>query len=299
MAQGYLEKNIEYFTPPYLYKKDGSGSLAARPKIDSAPDTNGYARPIEILSAQAGSIDKVGLVRLGAPTHGDDQGQRYVPLAFTASGSVLRATAPANPNIAPPGYYMLFITDSNGVPSVAKIVKLDPALNLDQTGTTRSDYDGDGDADIAVWRPSTGQWFIRGISTTTYGVSTDKPVPADYDGNGTTDIAVWRPSTGQWYVRQQTPVVWGVAGDVPVPADYDGNGTTDIAVWRPSTGRWYVRGVSTTTYGVSTDKPVPADYDGNGTTDIAVWRPSTGQWYVRGSASVTYGRNSDVPLTGQ
>ena len=161
-GRGYLEKNVEYFSPPYLFKSDGSGDLASRPVIDAAPSARGYGQPFEIASAQAGSIAKVGLIHLGAPTHGDDQGQRYVPLAFTRSGSVLTATTPAAASIAPPGYYMLFITDSAGVPSVAKIVKLDPKRNLPQAGI-RSDYDGDGDADIAVWRPSTAKWYVRGV----------------------------------------------------------------------------------------------------------------------------------------
>src|SRR5215210_4825409 len=59
--------------------------------------------------------------------------------------------------------------------------------------------------------------------------------------NGSTDMAIWRPSTGVWYVRNQTPVQWGLPGDIPVPGDYDGNGTTDLAVWRPLNGVWYVR----------------------------------------------------------
>ena len=80
MTKGYLEKNVEYFSPPYLFKTDGSGDLATRPEIDTAPAASGYGQPFEIVSAQAGSIAKVGLIRLGAPTHGDDQGQRYVPL---------------------------------------------------------------------------------------------------------------------------------------------------------------------------------------------------------------------------
>ena len=124
-AKGYLEKNVEYFEPPYLFKTDGSGQHADRPVIDSAPAVAGYGQGFPIASAQAGTIAKVGLVRLGAPTHSEDQGQRYVPLSFNASGTTITATSPANSNIAPAGYYMLFVTDTAGVPSVAKIIKLE------------------------------------------------------------------------------------------------------------------------------------------------------------------------------
>ena len=124
-TKGYLEKNIEYFEPPYLFRNDGSGQRATRPVIQSAPATAGYAQDLAIASAQAGTIAKVGLVRLGAPTHSEDQGQRYVPLSFSTSGTTISATSPATSNIAPAGYYMLFITDTAGVPSVAKIVKLE------------------------------------------------------------------------------------------------------------------------------------------------------------------------------
>jgi hypothetical protein len=123
-SKGYLEKNIEYFQPPYLFKTDGSGQPADRPVIDSAPKTAGYGQNLAITSAQAGSIAKVGLVRLGAPTHSEDQGQRYVPLSFSTLGTTITAVSPDTSNIAPAGYYMLFITDSAGVPSVAKIIQL-------------------------------------------------------------------------------------------------------------------------------------------------------------------------------
>ena len=129
MKYGYLEKNIEYFTPPYLYKKDGSGELAARPAIASAPAAVAINTNFTVTSAQAASIKKIALVGLADVTHSIDQGQRYIPLKFTRSGNSLTATSPATGGIAPPGYYMLIITDTNGVPSVAKIMQVAKSPN--------------------------------------------------------------------------------------------------------------------------------------------------------------------------
>jgi hypothetical protein len=66
----------------------------------------------------------VALVRVGAVTHSVNMEQRYIPLSFTAGTGTLNATAPANPNVAPPGVYMLFLIDANGVPSVARMVRV-------------------------------------------------------------------------------------------------------------------------------------------------------------------------------
>ncbi|MEV4707906.1 galactose oxidase-like domain-containing protein [Actinoplanes sp. NPDC049316] len=121
---GYLEKNLEYFTPPYLYKKDGSGDLAARPVISTAPAGVSVNTAFTITSAQAASVKKVAMVGLGDVTHSIDQGQRYIPLKFTTSGTTLTVTGPPNGGVAPPGYYMLFVIDAGGVPSVAKMVQL-------------------------------------------------------------------------------------------------------------------------------------------------------------------------------
>ena len=125
---GYLAKNAEIFSPPYLFKKDGSGELAPRPEITAAPDEVTYGAQFTISTPDAASISKVALVRLGAVTHSVNMEQRYVPLRSPGNGQV-SATAPANVNVAPPGYYMLFIVDSAGVPSVAKMVQLDPTIS--------------------------------------------------------------------------------------------------------------------------------------------------------------------------
>lgn len=124
MQKGYLEKNIEYFSPPYLYRKDGTGQPAPRPVISTAPAGVGVNSAFTLSTPEAATIRKVALVGLGDVTHGVDQGQRYVPLAFTTSGTTLTVTGPPTGGVAPPGYYMLFIVDAAGVPSVARMVQV-------------------------------------------------------------------------------------------------------------------------------------------------------------------------------
>lgn len=128
VTKGYLERNIEYFTPPHLFRSGGGGEPAARPVVDSAPASVAVGQSFTISSAQAPNVRKVGLVGLGAATHGVDQGQRYVPLSFSynpAAGGTLSVTAPASGNVAPPGYYMMFVVDDRGVPSVASMIKVE------------------------------------------------------------------------------------------------------------------------------------------------------------------------------
>ena len=140
---GYLAKNAEVFTPPYLFKDDGSGELAPRPQITSAPGVVNYAQPISIGSPEAASISKVAMVRLGAVTHSVNMEQRYVPLAFSASGGSVVAQTPANRNIAPPGVYMLFVIDSSGVPSVARMVQIVPGAPPGPPAPTINDTNPD------------------------------------------------------------------------------------------------------------------------------------------------------------
>jgi putative transposon-encoded protein len=177
-------------------------------------------------------------------------------------------------------------------------------------------------AEIAVWRPSTGLWFVIPQSNQgptivqQWGTSGDVPLRGDFDGDGITDISVWRPSTGQWFIIPSSspgsPIVqqWGTSGDIPVPGDYDGDGVTDFAVFRPSTGAWFIIPSSNPgspivqQWGTSGDIPVPGDYDGDRKTDIAVFRPSSGTWFIIPSSNPgtpivqQWGTNGDNPAPG-
>jgi hypothetical protein len=173
---------------------------------------------------------------------------------------------------------------------------------MDPQRKVTRDFDGDGKADFAVYRPSEGNAYITGSTTTVYtgGLSTDVPVPADYDGDGRTDPAVFRIGTGEWLIGLSSNAAtikyqWGNAADVPVPGDYDGDGKADIAVFRPGDGTWYVVPSRTGVpygfqWGNGADIPVPGDYDGDHKADIAVYRPANGTWYVvRSSTGAAYG----------
>ena len=129
------------------------------------------------------------------------------------------------------------------------------------------DFTGAGRASIAVFRPSTGTWYIRGGASVSYGQAGDIAVPGDYTGDGRTGIAVFRPSTGTWYIRGGASVSYGQAGDIPVAGDYTGDGRTSIALFRPSTATWYIRGVGAYSYGAHGDIPAPGDYTGDGRTE--------------------------------
>ena len=127
-------RDLRHMRPSRLPRQERSDLLAAIPvpgrrHARAAPRDQLCAggdelrRPDRLSrSANPASIRKVALVRLGAVTHSDNMEQRYIPLKFTAGTTSLTATAPANANIAPPGFYMLFIIDANGVPSVARMV---------------------------------------------------------------------------------------------------------------------------------------------------------------------------------
>ena len=124
-TQNYLQKNGEVYSPPYLFKKDGSGWAASRPQLTNVPGAVGYNQSFTVTSGNAADIRKAAMVRFGGVTHGVNMDQQYIPVSYTqTAGNKLSITSPNNSRIAPPGYYMLFIIDKEGVPARARIVRV-------------------------------------------------------------------------------------------------------------------------------------------------------------------------------
>ena len=183
------------------------------------------------------------------------------------------------------------------------------------TRTTPFDYDGDGKADVSVFRASENQWYILrssdfGVTQAIFAIAGDIPTPADFDGDGRTDIAIYRPSSGDWWSlstinNQQVNYRWGQAGDIPLPTDWDGDGKSDYVLFRPSTNQWLKASsanpsTSTQTFGLAGDKPVIGDFDGDGKSDVAVYRPSDGNWWWWSSLdgiqrATRWGIATDIP----
>lgn len=194
------------------------------------------------------------------------------------------------------------------------------------------DYDGDGKAEVAVYRPGAtagaqSTWFYRGslnnpggaITFVPWGVNGDFTAPGDYDGDGKNDFVVQRSAGGGqglfWFLQSTAGIkseIFGTSTDFIAAGDYDADGKTDLAIVRGSAGtlQWWHRRSSDgatvgATFGASaTDFPVPGDYDGDGKTDPGVWRPSAtpGQsafWYLgstSGAATAQWGQSGDYPV---
>ena len=116
----YFNKNAEIFSPTYLFNKDATP--AARPSITGAPVSATFASSFTVKTDT--DIARVTLIALSSVTHSVNMNQRFMELVFTKAGNNLTVTAPANANLAPPGTYMLFVLNAQGVPSVAKMVKM-------------------------------------------------------------------------------------------------------------------------------------------------------------------------------
>ncbi|MBT8084456.1 MAG: putative Ig domain-containing protein [Woeseia sp.] len=125
--------NAEIFYPPYLF--DASNQFATRPEIVSAPDTVSVGDTLAIETGPA-TLSRVTIVKSGSVTHSVNMDQRFLELPFSTSGNMVYATLPSRASDTPPGFYLLFVLDEFGVPSIASILR----INIDPTPEVAVDY---------------------------------------------------------------------------------------------------------------------------------------------------------------
>ncbi len=274
---------------------------------------SGYAEAVAIQSngkivvagdSRIGNINNFALARYNTDGSLDTSfgtgGKILTPIGSGGAGARSVAIQP-NGRIVAAGY------SRNGTTNDFALVRY---LGDSNTSRTQFDFDGDGKADISVFRPTDRNWYVlrssSGFSAAQFGNSTDKIVPADFDGDGKTDIAVFRDGTWYWLnslTGNFNAVQFGLTEDIPVPADYTGDGQAELAVYRA--GFWYTLNLANNQFqavqfGNPTDKPVPADFDADGKTDFAVYRDGT--WHLlrsmAGIAAVQFGNATDKPVVG-
>lgn len=250
ICRHYGHKDVEIYSPPYLYQ--ANGTLAPRPSITSAPAAVSLGETFNVAISSGTSVTSAALMRLPTVTHGLNFDQRRVVLTPQfASTTNLTLTIPNQGSIVPPGYYMLFVMNSAGVPSVSKVIKVNSTAppqtfslfevgsrmtrNLD--GRLQVFYKG---ADNALW---TATQTAVGANTWTAHVNlagglTSNPV-AIANADGRLEVFV-KGTDNQIYHRSQLSAgssnwtTWaGLAGPAPAAAG-------DPAVVRNSDGRLQV-----------------------------------------------------------
>lgn len=176
LGGGVNVHDMEVYSPRYLFN-------GPRPVINSAPEEIGWGNTFSITASQAEDATMVSLVKLSQITHHTNSDQRFLSLAFEhTGGDNLSITAPAHGNIAPPGYYMLFVINQCGVPSEAAMVRLDEILVV-----CDEDFNNDGEVGSDDLLFLLGHWG-------------DPGGPADINGDGavnTIDLVIllgaWGP----------------------------------------------------------------------------------------------------------
>jgi hypothetical protein len=189
---GSYEDHIEIYSPSYLFNTDGTP--ATRPTIsDVTPGGFGYGQMFQVRTPDPSSISSVVLVRPGAQTHAFDMEQRLVGLSFAPGEGVLTVTAPPHGNIAPPGYYMLFVVNEAGVPSVASFVQLSTSTDFSVTAApgSRTIARGNSTTYSATVAPLNG--FTGGVGFSVSGLPTGATAgfsPASVTTSGSTTLTV-------------------------------------------------------------------------------------------------------------
>lgn len=225
---------------------------------------------------------------------GGDQPLQVVPLAGdwhnvgTAQLTLFHRTTPAE-----------FVVQRPNPDRAPLHVRMGVATDEPATG----DWDGNGNVNAGVFRPSTGTFYMRsrgtGLQSLKFGASSNQPVTGDWNGDGTTEVGVRDPKRSRFHLRHRNGSVrrvdLGDSNDLPVTGDWDRDGVTDLGVFDRATATFKLRRVdeegiawvATVRFGNPGDLPVIGDWDGNGRDDLGVWTPGTGKYSKRHASAPT------------
>jgi hypothetical protein len=204
------ELTAEYYSPPYLFK-------GARPIVSSAPGTVQYGSQFFVATPDASTIASVALIKASAVTHFTNMEQRFMNLSFTQASGGITVNAPASPNVATPGVYMLFIVNNNGVPAVAPFVTLPSSFDNAQPPSITSALTASGTA---------GSPFSYTITASNN--------PTSFNA---TNLPTWASVNTTTGVISGTPTVAGTSSVTLSATNAGGTGSATLAltITQPST----------------------------------------------------------------
>lgn len=275
--------------------RHGSGTIVL------TPDNRSATISVPVISDRIPEINESFRVRLSDAIHatvGDAEGvATIINDDASPAVNVLRVWRPENATWNTWNY-------ATGATSTQRLGR---SSDVPITG----DFNGDFQADLAVWRPGTGQWLVQiagVVQTRVLGRNGDIPLAADFNGDGRTEIAVYRPGDQTWWISDFATgrailagAAFGAVNDIPVTGDFNGDGRADLAVYRQTDGTWWameatrfgtwiVHAKTSTNNSNAQDIAAPGDYDGDGVTDLAVWNRASGFWKIRESRTNTLRR---------
>jgi hypothetical protein len=277
--------DLEIFSPPYLHK-------GPRPVVTSAPATVTQNDAFFIQTTD--DISDVTLVSMPASTHAYNQNQRFERLEFEQIPGGLRVQAPDDPTLVPPGLYMLFVIDASGVPSVAKIVRVEVPVGQDELTMRHPD------GSVYVAR-STGTSFTNEPWTKWADVAWSDVRSGDFTGDGLSDLTMRHPngsvyvarSTGSGFVNE----IWTGWADVAWSdvnaGDFTGDGMTDLAMRHPdgsiyvarSTGTGFINERWTGWSDVAWTNVNVGEFSGDGRADLTMRHPNGDVYVARSTGS--------------
>jgi len=215
-SRGTYQQQVEIYKPAYLFNPDGT--MATRPSITSAPSSTSYGNAFSVTTPDAATISHVVLVRTGAVTHAFGMDQREVELSFMSGSGDLTVDAPLNGNIAPPGYYMLFILNNSGVPSLANFIQvLPPQPDFSMSASPASLTVAQGNQGTSTITTTASNGFNNAITLSASGVPTGttvsfspNPIAAPGSGSSTMTVTVGASTP----VGTYTITVTGAGGSI-------------------------------------------------------------------------------------